>query len=58
MDGARKLLEVMQKIVETLSRYGSDGMHRVLTGPDAFGRWRVNFKRMHQIWKEKHMQAP
>jgi putative transposase len=58
VDGDRKLLEVMRKIVETFPRYGSDRVHRVLTGPDAFGGWRVNFKRVHRIWKEEHMQVP
>jgi putative transposase len=58
VDGDRKLLEVMRKIVETFPRYGSDRVHRVLTGPDAFGGWRVNFKRVHRIWKEERMQVP
>jgi transposase InsO family protein len=58
VDGDRKLLEVMRKIVETFPRYGSDRVHRVLTGPDTFGGWRVNFKRVHRIWKEEHMQVP
>jgi len=58
VDGDRKLLEVMRNIVETFPRYGSDRVHRVLTGTDAFDGWRVNFKRVHRIWKEEHMQTP
>jgi hypothetical protein len=37
VDGDRKLLKVMRRIVETFPRYGSDRVHRVLPGPDAFG---------------------
>jgi hypothetical protein len=48
----------MRKIVEAFPRHGSERTHRVLTGPDAFGGWKVNFKRMHRIWKEEHMQVP
>jgi hypothetical protein len=58
VDGGRKLLEVMRKIVETFPRHGSDRVHRVLMGPDAFGGWRVNLKRVHRIWKEDRMQVP
>ena len=58
VDGARELLAVMRKIVEAFPRHGSERTHQVLTGPAAFGGWRVNFKRVHRIWKEKHMQVP
>jgi len=49
---------VMRKIVETFPRHGSERTHRVLTGPEAFGGWKVNIKRVHRIWKEEHMQVP
>jgi len=52
------LLGVVRKIVETFPRHGSERTHRVLTGPEAFGGWKVNFKRVHRIWKEAHMQVP
>ena len=58
VDGDRELLSVMRKIVEAFPRHGSERTHRVLTGPAAFGGWRVNFKRVHRIWKEEHMQVP
>ena len=48
----------MRKIVESFPRYGSERTHQVLTGPDVFGGWRVNIKRVHRIWKEEHMQVP
>ena len=55
VDGDRELLAVMRKIVEAFPRHGSECTHQVLTGPAAFGGWRVNFKRVHRIWKEEHM---
>ena len=58
VDGDRELLGVVRKIVETFPRHGSERTHRVLTGPEAFGGWKVNFKRVHRIWKEAHMQVP
>ena len=58
VDGDRELLGVMRKIVETFPRHGSERTHRVLTGPKAFGGWKVNIKRVHRIWKEEHMQVP
>ena len=48
----------MRKIMESLPRHGSERTHQVLTGPNAFGGWMVNFKRAHRIWKEEHMQVP
>jgi putative transposase len=58
VDGDRKLLKVIRKNVEMFPRYGSDRVHCLLTGPGAFGHWRVNFKRVRRIWKEEHMQVP
>jgi len=58
VDGDRELLGVMRKIVETFPRHGSERTHRVPTGPEAFGGWKANFKRVHRIWKEEHMQVP
>jgi putative transposase len=39
----------MRKIVEPFPRHGSERTHQVLTGPDAFGGWTVNFKRVHPL---------
>jgi transposase InsO family protein len=47
----------MRKIVETFPRNCCERTHRVLAGTDAFGGWKVNFKRVHRFWK-KHMQVP
>jgi hypothetical protein len=58
VDGDRELLDVMRKIVETVPRNGCERTHRVLTGPEAFGGWKVNIKRVHRIWKEEHIQVP
>jgi len=57
VDVDRESLGVMRKIVETFPRHGSERTHRVLTGPEAFGGWKVNFKRVHRIWKEERMMA-
>ncbi len=48
----------MRKIVEPIPRNGCERTHQLLTGPDAFGGWQVNFKRVHRIWKKEHMQVP
>jgi transposase InsO family protein len=48
----------MRKNVEKFRRNCCERTHRVLTGTDALGGWKVNFKRVHRIWKEKHMQVP
>ncbi len=58
VDGDRELLGVMRKIAESFPRNGCERTHRVLTGPDAFGGWKVNIKRVHRICKEEHMQVP
>jgi hypothetical protein len=58
LDGYRELLGVMRKIVETSPRTGCERTHRILIGPEAFEGWKVNIKRVHQIWKEEHMQVP
>ena len=49
------MLGVMRKIVETFPRNGCERTHQLLTGPDAFGGWKVNFKRVHRIWKEEQI---
>lgn len=48
----------MRRIVEAFPRYGSQRVHRLLTGPEAFGGWRVNFNRVHRLWKAEHLQVP
>jgi hypothetical protein len=48
----------MRKNLEKFPRNCCERTHRVLTGTDALGDWKVNFKRVHRIWKEEHMQVP
>jgi len=40
--------------VESYPRYGSERIHHLLFGTG----WRVNFKRVHRLWKAEHLQVP
>ncbi len=44
----------MRRLVESHPRYGSERVHQLLVGTG----WRVNFKRMHRLWKTEHLQVP
>lgn len=44
----------MRRLVESYPRYGSERMHQLLAGTG----WRVNFKRVHRLWKAEHLQVP
>jgi putative transposase len=57
VEGDRELLGGMRKIVDSFPRSGCERTHQVLIGPNAFGGWRVNFKRVHRIWRQEHMQV-
>jgi Integrase core domain/HTH-like domain len=35
-------------------RFGSERIHQMLLGTG----WRVNFKRVHRLWKQEHFQVP
>ena len=50
----RQLIAQMRRLVELYPRYGSERVHALLVGLD----WRVNFKRVHRLWKAKHLQVP
>jgi transposase InsO family protein len=50
----RRLLEQMRRLVEAYPRYGSERVHEMLLGTG----WRVNFKRLHRLWKQEHLQVP
>jgi len=50
----RRLLEAMRWLVEAYQRYGSERVHEVLLGTG----WHVNFKRVHRLWKQEHLQVP
>jgi putative transposase len=50
----RQLITEMRRLVESYPRYGSERIHKLLTGLN----WRVNFKRVHRLWKQEHLQVP
>jgi putative transposase len=50
----RRLLDEMRRLVESYPRYGSERVHQLLVGTG----WRVNFKRVHRLWKREHLQVP
>lgn len=53
-DADRRMIAEMRRLVESFPRYGSERVHQLLvvTG------WRVNFKRVHRLWKQEQMQVP
>ena len=53
-DMDRKLIAEMRRLVESYPRYGSERIHQLLVGL----KWRVNFKRVHRLWKAEHLQVP
>ena len=53
-DQDRQLLEEMRRLVERYPRYGSERVHQLLLGTG----WRVNFKRVHRLWKRERLQVP
>lgn len=63
IDEDRRLIEQMRRLVESYPRFGSARVHQLLTSPDAAvggssGGWRVNFKRVHRLWKQEHLHVP
>ena len=53
-DMDRRLLDEMRRLVRNYPRYGSERVHELLIGTG----WRVNFKRLHRLWKQEHLQVP
>jgi transposase InsO family protein len=53
-DDDRRLIEELRRWVEWYPRYGSERVHQMLIGTG----WRVNFKRVHRLWKQEHFQVP
>ena len=49
-----QLIVEMRRLVESPPRYGSERVHQLLVGTN----WRVNFKRVHRLWKQEHLQVP
>jgi transposase InsO family protein len=50
----RRLLSEMRRLAESYPRYGSERVHQLLVGTG----WRVNFKRVHRLWRQEHLQVP
>jgi len=53
-DMDRRLLSEMRGLAESYPRYGSERVHQLLVGTG----WRVNFKRVHRLWRQEHLQVP
>ena len=54
IDADRRLIAEMRRLVESFPRYGSERVHQLLVETG----WRVNFKRVHRLWKQERMQIP
>ena len=52
-DADRRLIGALRRLVESYPRYGSERVHQLLLGTG----WRVNFKRVHRLWKQEHLQV-
>jgi putative transposase len=50
----RQLLAEMRRLAKAWPRHGSERVHELLIGIG----WRVNFKRVHRLWKQEHLQVP
>jgi len=53
-DADRRMIAEMRRLVESFPRYGSERVHQLLVETG----WRVNFKRVHRLWKQERMQVP
>jgi transposase InsO family protein len=53
-DADRQLIAELRRLTESYPRHGSERMHELLINTG----WRVNFKRVHRLWKQEHMQVP
>jgi len=53
-DDDRRLIDELRRWCEWYPRYGSERAHQMLIGTG----WRVNFKRVHRLWKQEHFQVP
>ena len=50
----RHLTSEMRRLADARPRFGSERIHQLL--PEV--GWRVNYKRVHRLWKQEHMQVP
>jgi len=53
-DDDRRLIDELRRWCEWYPRFGSERVHQLLLGTG----WRVNFKRVHRLWKQEHLQVP
>jgi len=53
-DADRRLIAELRRLVSAYPRYGSERVHELLVGTG----WQVNFKRVHRLWKQEHLQVP
>ena len=53
-DDDRRLIDELRRWCEWHPRFGSERVHQMLLGTG----WRVNFKRVHRLWKQEHFQVP
>jgi len=53
-DDDRRLIDELRRWCEWHPRFGSERVHQLLLGTG----WRVNFKRVHRLWKQEHFQVP
>ena len=54
LDDDRRLIDELRRWCEWYPRFGSERVHQLLLGTG----WRVNFKRVHRLWKQEHLQVP
>jgi transposase InsO family protein len=54
VDDDRRLIDELRRWSEWFPRFGSERVHQMLLGTG----WRVNFKRVHRLWKQEHLQVP
>lgn len=53
-DDDRRLIDELRRWCEWYPRFGSERVHQLVLGTG----WRVNFKRVHRLWKQEHLQVP
>ena len=53
-DDEQQLLEEMRQLAAKRPRFGCPRIHELLTASG----WKVNYKRVHRLWKQENMQIP
>jgi len=53
-DDEAPLLKEMRALARKRPRFGAERIHRLLVERD----WKVNYKRVHRLWKQENMQVP